>query len=515
MAQRAQQIEGFLKDGQSNLDAWKLDEAALAFQRVQSLDINNAAAATGLAEVVKRQALSGECADADARFAAGDLAAAREKYTDLSITAPGYCNATSRIATINDRLKLADTWKAAEEAYSAGNCADAIALYKQIQTVDVSFQRGAIPDRLYDCSMRLGRALVEANPPAAENMPEALNHFSEALAVRPRDIQASLEQRLASLFIAGQQAYQAGRYADAASSLVAVYQARPGYLGAALINPLYDALMRDGDADRAVPDYLLAWEQYSRACALPGVDQALCQGWLDAVRPFLTPTPSLTPTTTPMPTATPYAPPGPPPSSTPPPPLAGFRNQIVYLSANENQPGFWVMNPDGSNAHYIGDASEALQKQYDALRQREILSPDGRYRVYVTRGDSDRSPELYVQGFVKDQYGHLQTWEVTHLNGLNYDPVWAPDGSRIAFVSTDKGSDDIWVINPDGSNSWNYTPNTWEWDKHPSWSADSRKIVFWSNREGTKQLFTIDANGQNLKKIHAVAWDEYDPLWVK
>jgi len=30
MAQRAQQIEGLLKDGQSNLEAWKLDEAALA-----------------------------------------------------------------------------------------------------------------------------------------------------------------------------------------------------------------------------------------------------------------------------------------------------------------------------------------------------------------------------------------------------------------------------------------------------------------------------------------------------
>jgi len=72
------------------------------------------------------------------------------------------------------------------------------------------------------------------------------------------------------------------------------------------------------------------------------------------------------------------------------------------------------------------------------------------------------------------------------------------------------------VINPDGTEWWNYTPNKWEWDKHPSWSPDSRQIVFWSNREGTKQIFVIDANGKNLKKISGNApWDEYDPLWIK
>ena len=517
-AQRARQIETLVKDGESNLEAWKLDEAAQAFGRVQALDASNAPAAAGLAVVETRQTLKLECAEADARFAAGDLAAAREKYTDLSVAAPGYCNATNRIAETNDRLERDNVWKAAEEAYGAGNCTEAITLYKQVQTVDVSFQKGAISDRLYDCSMRLGRGLIEANPPAPGQVPEALNHFTEALAARPREIEASLEQRLANLFITGRQDYQAGRYADAATRLTTVFEARPGYLGAALVDPLYDAQIHNGDGFMAVPDYYRAWEAYRQACALPGVDLVLCQGRLDAVRPFLTPTatPSLTPTLTPLPTATPYVPPGPTPTATPPPPLASFRNKIIYRSANDQQPGFWVMDPDGSNAHFVGEASAEMQKQYDALRAREILSPDGRYRVYTTKGDGDPGPQLYIQANELDQYGNAQTWEVTkRVTGLNYDPVWAPDGSRIAFVSTHQGTDDIWVINPDGTDTWNYTPNKWEWDKHPTWSPDSRKIVFWSNREGTKQIFSIDANGQNLKKIHAVPWDEYDPIWVK
>ena len=382
------------------------------------------------------------------------------------------------------------------------------------------FERDTILARLYDCHLRMGREIIERTPPAPDLVPQALDYFTEALAARPRDTEAVAEQRLAKLFLAGKEAYEAGRYDEAATSLIAVYEARPGYLSAALVNPLYDALIRSGDGYRGIPDYYLAWEQYRRACALPGVDRVLCQGRMDSVRPFLTPTamPSITPTITPLPTPTAYiyVPPTPLPSATPPPPLATFRNQIVFKSAHDQQPGFWVMNPDGSNPRYLGELStKALEKQYNELKEKEALSPDGRYHVYVTEDDGDISPQLYIQAFELDQYGNAPTWRVTDYEGLNYDPVWAPDGSRIAYVSTHQGTDDIWVVDPDGTNAWNYTRNKWEWDKHPSWSPDSRKIIFWSNREGTKQIFVIDANGQNLKKVHAVPWDEYDPIWVK
>ena len=518
VAQRNQKIQQQLAEGKAALESWKLDEAEAAFRNVQALDPDNTEAADGLDVVAARRKLKALCDEADKLFGDGDLSRARERYSDLATLAPGYCASATRITEINDRLRRDDTWQAAEAAYSAGTCGDAITLYEQLQLVDVNFRRDTILERLYDCHMRLGRAIIGATPPAPEQVPLALDHFTRALAARPRDAAAATEQRLASLYLAGQQAYEGGRYDDAAARLGAVYEGRPGYLGAAVINPLYDASIRSGDNYRAIPDYYLAWEQYRRACALPGVDRAACQGRMDAVRPFLTPTPtpSLTPTTTPLPTPTAYIPPTPIPTGTPPPPLASFRNQIVFKSANEEKPGFWVMNPDGTNLRFLGDLNvKGLQQQYDALIEREKLSPDGRYRVYTTQGDSDKSPQLYIQGFEKDQYGNLPTWQVTRQEGLNYDPAWAPDGSRIAFVSTHQGTDDLWVVNPDGTNMWNYTRNKWEWDKHPSWSPDSRKIVFWSNREGTKQIFVIDANGQNLKKVHAVPWDEYDPIWIK
>ena len=228
-----------------------------------------------------------------------------------------------------------------------------------------------------------------------------------------------------------------------------------------------------------------------------------------------TPTPTATPTATPLPTPTAYVyvPPTALPSPTPAAPLSTYRNQIVFKADKDGQFGFWVMNPDGKNRRYLG-YSGTLQKQYDELTARDQLSPDGRCRVYTTQGKSDKFPQIYTQ-CQGNQPSEVWTRQLTYLAGTTYDPVWAPDGSRIAFVSQDRGTDDVWVVNPDGTNLWDYTPNEWEWDKHPSFSPDSRKIVFWTNREGTKQLYVIDADGRNAKKIFATTWDEYDPIWVK
>ncbi|MCU0503026.1 MAG: hypothetical protein MUC51_14915, partial [Anaerolineae bacterium] len=73
--------------------------------------------------------------------------------------------------------------------------------------------------------------------------------------------------------------------------------------------------------------------------------------------------------------------------------MTTYRNQIVFKADKEGQPGFWVMNPDGSNRRYLGD-SGTLQKQYDDLIKREQLSPDGRCRVYTTQGKADKFPQI-------------------------------------------------------------------------------------------------------------------------
>ena len=67
---------------------------------------------------------------------------------------------------------------------------------------------------------------------------------------------------------------------------------------------------------------------------------------------------------------------------------------------------------------------------------------------------------------------------------------------KIAFVSRRDGNNEIYVMNPDGSNQTNLTSNSAN-DFAPAWSPDGAKIAFVSNRNGNSQLFVMNADGSN------------------
>ncbi len=517
-AQEQRRLEGLSAEGDSYLKVDKLDEAQAAFEAVLAAVPEDAGARAGLAQVSDLRQRQAAYNDAAALQAGGDLNGALGAFAELSLRWPGYRDVGLRITDIRSQLDIEQLFSAADADFSAGRCSQAVTAYQQISNQNATYQRELISERLFACYMRLGRELIERNPPAPELVPQALEYFSLAASLRPRDPEATMQQRLASLYQAGRAEAEAGRWEPAVTKLEPLYADQPGYLGGQAAQALYDAYVHNGDRMADGPDCPLAWEQYRRASLLPVGDNSLAVARQSRVQMCLTPTPTPTntPTPTPIPTLTPYiyVPPTEFPSATPPAPLASYRNQIIFMADKQDQYGFWVMNPDGSSRRYLGPASKTLLDQYAELIKRDQLSPDGQCQVYTTQGEADKFAQIYIkcQG---NKPGEVWIRQLTHRAGTTYDPVWAPDGSRIAFVSQEYGSDDVWVVDPDGTNSWDYTRNEWEWDKHPSFSPDSRKIVFWSNREGTKQIFVMDADGRNLKKIFATTWDEYDPIWVK
>jgi TolB protein len=189
-----------------------------------------------------------------------------------------------------------------------------------------------------------------------------------------------------------------------------------------------------------------------------------------------------------------------------------FRNRIVFKSENPEQPGFYVMNPDGSNREYLGTL-EYYDGLFEALRETERFSPDKQYSVSTEKVDGRAQVVMHLP-FDK-RWGQLPPQPVTRLTGIAYDPVWSPDGSTIAFTAAENESDDIWVIRPDSSGQKSLMRNDWEWDKHASYSPDSQRIAFFSNRFGERQILIMDTNGQNIVNISNTPWAEYDPIWVK
>jgi tetratricopeptide (TPR) repeat protein len=515
-AQAERQAADLVRKGEAFLQANKFDEAEAAFRSALQVQPDNAAAEAALARAAAGRELATLYDQAVALQQAGDLAAAQQKFLEVTLRKSDYRDASQRIADIKRQLELQQAWQRAEDDFAAGRWADALAGYEEVKALNATYQKDLRARRMFECYMRLGEEIVQRNPPAVELVPKALEYFTQALAIQPRDMKAATQQRAAAAFLAGRAAYEAGRWDEVITALSALHTQQPGYLAGAYLPWLYEAYLKAGDSYRDAGDFALAWAQYHKAASLPLSDTVVARARLMALEPLLTPTPTptITPTPTLIPTPTPLTLPKSLLPPTPAPPLTTFRGQILFWSDKEDEPGLWVMNPDGSNRRYLGSRGD-LRKQYEELLKKESLSPDGRYRVYTTAEPKDTNPQVYIQGPV-NEWGKAPTWQVSKgLVGTSYDPVWSPDGSRIAFVSQEKSSDDIWVANVDGTNLRNCTPNDWEWDKHPSWSPDSNRIVFWSNRTGIKQIYVMDANCQNLRRITNTQWDEYDPLWVK
>jgi tetratricopeptide (TPR) repeat protein len=491
-----------------------LSAAETKYQAILKQFPNNATATSALAVIADEKHTFDLYNQAVVAESNGEDATALQLYNGLQLKSPGYRDISSRITAITHRGDLSKLYERSLTLKALGLEQEAIAALKQIQALDVNYQKQEVSKLLNSLNLKQGQRIIEMSPPEPARVSEALDYFNAALEQKPNDAIALTEARLAVNFIAGRDAYQTQNWSDAAARLGSVYDARPGYLEGSVASMFYNALLNLGD--QLFPsDLLAAYQQYSQACNLPVPDAVTACAKASSVIPLLTPTPTptLTPTPAPTPTAGPTAPP-PPATPTPTPqPLEMFRGKIIFKSDQTDQPGYYLMNPDGTNREYLGTYDE-YTSLFDALRETERFSPDKNY--WVSTGKVDGSPQIILHLPPDPRWGQLPPRPMTRLTGMAYDPVWAPDGSWVAFVSVEIGSDDIWIIRPDGSAQEALSPNVWEWDKHPSWSADSQRITFFSNRAGgTTQIYVMSAGGQNVKNISNNEWVEYDPIWIK
>lgn len=89
---------------------------------------------------------------------------------------------------------------------------------------------------------------------------------------------------------------------------------------------------------------------------------------------------------------------------------------------------------------------------------------------------------------------------------IDDDPVYSPDGSKIAFTRRGSSKSEICIMNADGTNvvsliPGSVPPQTNDWD--PSWSPDGSKLVFSSNRSGAgkAEIWMANADGTGLHRL--------------
>jgi len=188
--------------------------------------------------------------------------------------------------------------------------------------------------------------------------------------------------------------------------------------------------------------------------------------------------------------------------------------------------------PDGSGL--ILDASELSSASLDSSQLWYLASQSGEARritndlnnysgVSLT-GDSNRL--VTVQSETISNIWLIPHGETSRASQLTFGATkqdgregiaWAADG-KIVFVSKASGNDDIWIMNPDGTNQKQLTSSAGI-NSSPAVSPDGRFIVFTSTRAGALHIWRMDIDGNNPRQLTSGSGEDYpqvspDSKWV-
>ncbi|MCC9138683.1 DPP IV N-terminal domain-containing protein [Pontibacter silvestris] len=101
---------------------------------------------------------------------------------------------------------------------------------------------------------------------------------------------------------------------------------------------------------------------------------------------------------------------------------------------------------------------------------------------------------------------------LTDALGDSRQPVWSPDGSKIAFQSYRDGNYHIWSVDKDGTNLQQITVGVYD-EREPYWAPDGRSLIFSSDRSGNYDIWQIDLASNLLNQLTNDPANDYYPAF--
>ena len=95
-------------------------------------------------------------------------------------------------------------------------------------------------------------------------------------------------------------------------------------------------------------------------------------------------------------------------------------------------------------------------------------------------------------------------------NGIDRQPAFSPDGSRVVYSTNRGGNLDIWEVGPATGAVRRLTEDRSEdWD--PAVSPDGKHLLWSSHRSGTFEIWSADADGMNARQVSHDGVDAENP----
>ena len=172
--------------------------------------------------------------------------------------------------------------------------------------------------------------------------------------------------------------------------------------------------------------------------------------------------------------------------------------RIAFLSKRETDLDIYKMDADGSNIQKLFDSGS-----HDAdidWKENKIIFTSG-FKIWSINDDG-------TEPFQITNPANAGQWGNANLPIGDYDPRFNPDATKIVFErledpSSTHGNYNIFVINPDGSEEIRLTNNGYS-QGLANWSHTSTKIVYIVaaiNDEGKYDIYLMNSDGTDIQNI--------------
>lgn len=259
---RIVQIETTVSRGQFALARGNYAEAARQFEAVLALAPDDQRAREGLhqaewgKELVRRYQSAVDLVEAE-RWS--------EAYRALMAVAelePGYRDVDTLMEQVARQLDIAETFRAAEEAFQTGAWRDAISRYKMLRSLDLTYERSTVTAHLSRCYLEMARELAAQIGTNDEAATEALNYFNKVLALRPRDPEAVAGRQEMQDYLDAVELVKEQDWENAIPRLEALWTVRPDYADGKVAGWLFMGCLLTGDQATEAGNFALAAERY-------------------------------------------------------------------------------------------------------------------------------------------------------------------------------------------------------------------------------------------------------------
>jgi molecular chaperone DnaK len=225
------------------------------------------------------------------------------------------------------------------------------------------------------------------------------------------------------------------------------------------------------------------------------------------------------------------------------------RSKIAFIRRTGSKWQVWTMNADGTDAAPVTDRVKPTTRvgwSPDGRRIAFLSEVKGKPQLFAITLGASTPVQLTNTGEPKDDLswspadeliaikatrGKQQqvfvcrsdqpgaAWrQVTTGNARAADPIWSPDGLRIAYTRSvpfgGKGlwTSHIWVVNADGTGARAITSGpSKDWD--PTWSPDGTWIAFTRGQSEHPAIYCVRADGSDPRRLTAGNAQEGHPAW--